>query len=110
MPATERQQLFIKKLRLCSRSMDFSESSDMRDKEIKRLNLLELMDYINNTKGVFNDVPLIIGSMAQVGTPWTCEIYKRVPLHQQSSQALSFQVHRTQAAGNFWCRAHGRRV
>ena len=27
----------------------------MRDKEIKRLNLLELMDYINNTKNVFNE-------------------------------------------------------
>ena len=35
--------------------MDFSEASDVRDKEIKRLNLLEIMDYINNTKNVFNE-------------------------------------------------------
>jgi len=53
--STARQDLFIKKLRLCSQPMDFSEASDVRDKEIKRLNLLEIMDYINNTKNVFNE-------------------------------------------------------
>jgi len=65
--APERQALFIKKLRLCSQQMDFSEASDMRDKEIKRLNLLELMDYINNTKNVFNEqtFPEIIQMIAQ---------------------------------------------
>jgi len=51
----ERQALFIRKLRLCSHQMDFSESDKARDKEIKRLNLLEIMDYINTTKGVFNE-------------------------------------------------------
>ena len=54
-PAGERQALFIRKLRLCSQQMDFSESDKARDKEIKRLNLLEIMDYINTTKGVFNE-------------------------------------------------------
>ena len=55
-PAGERQGLFIRKLRLCSQTMDFSESEHARAKEIKRLNLLEIMDYINTTKGVFCDV------------------------------------------------------
>ena len=56
MPAGERQALFIKKLKLCSVQMDFSEhEGGVRDKELKRLNLLEIMDYINNTKGVFNE-------------------------------------------------------
>uniref|UniRef100_A0A7S2G0K5 Serine/threonine protein phosphatase 2A regulatory subunit n=1 Tax=Haptolina brevifila TaxID=156173 RepID=A0A7S2G0K5_9EUKA len=56
-PAGERQKLFIRKLHLCSKSMDFYEANDntQRDKEIKRLNLLEIMDYINTTKGVFNE-------------------------------------------------------
>jgi len=54
-PAGERQGLFIRKLRLCSTQMDFSEQEKGRDKEIKRLNLLEIMDYINTTKGVFNE-------------------------------------------------------
>ena len=50
------QALFIKKLKLCSVQMDFSEhEGGVRDKELKRLNLLEIMDYINNTKGVFNE-------------------------------------------------------
>jgi len=54
-PASERQNLFIRKLRLCSMQFDFSEQGDVKDKEIKRLNLLEIMDYINNTKNVFNE-------------------------------------------------------
>jgi len=60
-PAGERQNVFICKLRLCSNVMVFSSGDgphpeeDRRDKEIKRLNLLEIMDYINTTKGVFNE-------------------------------------------------------
>mmetsp|Transcript_36694 Transcript_36694/g.85714 ORF Transcript_36694/g.85714 Transcript_36694/m.85714 type:complete len:563 (-) Transcript_36694:581-2269(-) len=54
-PASERQSLFVRKLRLCSMQMDFSDQGDVKDKEIKRLNLLEIMDYINNTKNVFNE-------------------------------------------------------
>ena len=53
-PTGERQELFIKKLKLCSQVADFADS-DNRDKELKRLNLLEIMDYINTTKGVFNE-------------------------------------------------------
>jgi len=54
-PTAERQDLFVKKLHLCKQPMDFSEADQARDKEIKRLNLLEIMDYINTTKGVFNE-------------------------------------------------------
>jgi len=59
-PAGERQTLFIRKLKLCEKSLDFSstdgQQADLaREKEIKRLNLLEIMDYINTTKGVFNE-------------------------------------------------------
>lgn len=54
-PAGERNGLFIRKLRLCAEHMDFSSPDKSRDKEIKRLNLLEIMDYINTTKGVFNE-------------------------------------------------------
>ena len=53
-PTQERQDLFIKKLKLCSRLPDFAEGNN-HDKEVKRLNLLEIMDYINQTKGVFNE-------------------------------------------------------
>jgi len=52
--AADRQDLFIKKLNLCGMVTNFADG-DNRDKELKRLNLLEIMDYINQTKGVFND-------------------------------------------------------
>ena len=57
MTSSERQALFIQKLQLCSIRMPFNKEppDDMRNKEIKRLNLLEIMDYINNTKNVFNE-------------------------------------------------------
>jgi len=54
-PAGERQALFKKKLSLCSQMHDFNATDNNREKEVKRLNLLEIMDYINTTKGVFNE-------------------------------------------------------
>ena len=46
------QLCVLKKLQLCSWPMDFTNGQiDARDKEIKRQTLLELMDYINSTKG-----------------------------------------------------------
>ncbi|EOD08493.1 hypothetical protein EMIHUDRAFT_258228, partial [Emiliania huxleyi CCMP1516] len=54
--ASERRALFLKKLQLCSWPMDFTNGQiDARDKEIKRQTLLELMDYINSTKGAFSE-------------------------------------------------------
>jgi len=56
-PAGDRQKLFIKKLKLCSETHTFAseENGNQVAKEIKRNNLLEIMDYINTTKGVFNE-------------------------------------------------------
>jgi serine/threonine-protein phosphatase 2A regulatory subunit B' len=53
-PSGDREDLFIKKLNLCAQKTDFMDV-DNRDKELKRLNLLDIMDYINQTKGVFNE-------------------------------------------------------
>eukprot|EP00741_Cyanophora_paradoxa_P008167 tig00001265_g7904.t1 len=55
-PVSERQALFAKKLRLCSVLFDFTDpTSKVREKEIKRQTLLELVDYVNNTKNVFTE-------------------------------------------------------
>lgn len=35
--------------------MDYKDEEKAKEKEIKRFNLLEIMDYINTTKGVFNE-------------------------------------------------------
>jgi len=54
-PTGERQELFIRKLRLCAEPMDWGNDGLKTERDIKRLNLLEIMDYINTTKGVFNE-------------------------------------------------------
>ena len=50
--ASERQNLFIKKLHLCSYTFDFTDATaQVREKEIKRQTLLELVDYVNQGQG-----------------------------------------------------------
>mmetsp|Transcript_8008 Transcript_8008/g.24070 ORF Transcript_8008/g.24070 Transcript_8008/m.24070 type:complete len:231 (+) Transcript_8008:64-756(+) len=52
--ASERANLFVRKLRLCAVICDFSEGSgNDREKEIKRQTLLELVDYVNSAKQPF---------------------------------------------------------
>lgn len=53
-----RQSVFIHKLRLCSIVFDWFEESTPKDnkaKEIKRQQLLELVEYIGRNKGIFTD-------------------------------------------------------
>jgi len=51
-PASERQTLFVKKLHLCSFVFDFTDpNKHVMEKEIKRQNLLELVDYVNPSGG-----------------------------------------------------------
>lgn len=51
-PSTKREELFRKKLELCSFIFDFEDaSSDKRGKETKRSTLLELVDYVNAQSG-----------------------------------------------------------
>lgn len=51
-PSTKREELFKKKLELCSICFDFEDpTSDKRGKEMKRSTLLELVDYVNAQSG-----------------------------------------------------------
>mmetsp|Transcript_23850 Transcript_23850/g.74554 ORF Transcript_23850/g.74554 Transcript_23850/m.74554 type:complete len:491 (-) Transcript_23850:60-1532(-) len=55
-PAAEKQALFVKKLHLCSFSFDFSDATkNVREKEIKRQTLLEMVDYVNTGQGKFTE-------------------------------------------------------
>jgi serine/threonine-protein phosphatase 2A regulatory subunit B' len=55
-PASEKQLLFVRKLHLCSFTFDFTDQTkNMREKEIKRQTLLELVDYVNTGSGKFTD-------------------------------------------------------
>mmetsp|Transcript_58203 Transcript_58203/g.161239 ORF Transcript_58203/g.161239 Transcript_58203/m.161239 type:complete len:289 (+) Transcript_58203:237-1103(+) len=51
-PATKREELFLKKLELCTITFDFEDqTSNEASKNIKRTTLLELVDYVNNSTG-----------------------------------------------------------
>lgn len=51
-PVTERQNLFLRKLQICCFQFDFSDTLKMvREKEIQRQTLAELVDYIQSGSG-----------------------------------------------------------
>lgn len=55
-PPADRQELFKKKLRLCTYAFDFTDPTlDLREKEMKRHTLQELVDYINSGSGRFTE-------------------------------------------------------
>jgi len=56
-PNTEKQNLFIKKLNLCRVVFDFTDpTKNIKEKDIKRQTLLELVDYVNSPNGKFSEV------------------------------------------------------
>ena len=73
--ASERQNLFVKKLQLCSYTFDFTDpTAHVREKEIKRQTLLELVDYVNQgqgkfTEAVFEDISYMLAQNLFRGLP-----------------------------------------
>ncbi|KAE8654426.1 Serine/threonine protein phosphatase 2A 59 kDa regulatory subunit B' gamma isoform [Hibiscus syriacus] len=58
-PASEKQNLFIKKLNLCCVIFDFTDpTNNLKEKEIKRQTLLELVEYVTSANGKFSDAVL----------------------------------------------------
>jgi hypothetical protein len=52
--AADKQALFIKKLHLCAFTFDFTDQTKhVREKEVKRQTLLELVDYVNTGENCF---------------------------------------------------------
>merc|ERR1740121_1153216 len=66
-PMTERADLFRRKLEVCSVVLDFSSDADQREKEAKRQTLLEIVEYVNNTRNCFNEA-LMKDVVNMVGT------------------------------------------
>ncbi|GKV14679.1 hypothetical protein SLEP1_g25511 [Rubroshorea leprosula] len=55
-PSSEKQNLFIKKLHLCCVVFDFTDpTKNLKEKEIKRQTLLELVDYVSSASGKFTE-------------------------------------------------------
>ncbi|KAK9155559.1 hypothetical protein Sjap_003039 [Stephania japonica] len=56
-PSSEKQNLFIRKLQMCCVVFDFSDpSKNLKEKDIKRQTLLELVDYITAVTSKFNEI------------------------------------------------------
>lgn len=54
--AAERPELLIKKIHQCSIIFDFNDAlSDLKGKEIKRVALTELVEYVSNNRGVVTE-------------------------------------------------------
>jgi len=61
--SNDRQKLFLKKLELCCYTFDFTNPGlDVREKEMKRECLQDLVDYVNSGNGKFSDEvsPLVV--------------------------------------------------
>ncbi|RDX80181.1 Serine/threonine protein phosphatase 2A 57 kDa regulatory subunit B' beta isoform, partial [Mucuna pruriens] len=55
-PASERQSLFIRKLHVCCYVLDFSDTlKNVREKEIKRQALMDLVDFIQSSSGKMSE-------------------------------------------------------
>ncbi|GMH41238.1 hypothetical protein BSKO_09148 [Bryopsis sp. KO-2023] len=53
---SSKPMLFVKKLHLCAFVFDFTEpTKDVREKEMKRTTLVELVEYVNSGAGKFNE-------------------------------------------------------
>ena len=56
-PNSEKQNLFIKKLRLCCVVFDFTDpTKNLKEKDIKRQTLVELVDYVTSANGNFAEI------------------------------------------------------
>jgi serine/threonine-protein phosphatase 2A regulatory subunit B' len=58
-PASERGDVLKKKLQACSITFDFTLQTFTAEKEAKRQALLELVEYVNNTRHAFNEGNII---------------------------------------------------
>ncbi|KMS97051.1 hypothetical protein BVRB_7g179120 [Beta vulgaris subsp. vulgaris] len=55
-PAAERQNLFMRKLQICSYQFDFTDTlKSVREKEIKRQTLMELIEFIQSGSGKIHE-------------------------------------------------------
>lgn len=58
-PSAEKQSLFIRKLNMCCVVFDFSDhTKHLKEKDIKRQTLVELVDHVSSTNGKFSETVL----------------------------------------------------
>mmetsp|Transcript_60498 Transcript_60498/g.109013 ORF Transcript_60498/g.109013 Transcript_60498/m.109013 type:complete len:464 (-) Transcript_60498:175-1566(-) len=83
-PPGDRAELFRKKLEACRRVFDFSTETFQKDKEAKRLTLLEIVEHVNNTRNCFNE-SLMQDVVDMVGA----NIFRALPAKDRSVMSIS---------------------
>uniref|UniRef100_A0A2P2KVQ7 Serine/threonine protein phosphatase 2A regulatory subunit n=1 Tax=Rhizophora mucronata TaxID=61149 RepID=A0A2P2KVQ7_RHIMU len=83
-PSSEKQNLFIRKLNLCCVVFDFSDpSKNLKEKEIKRQTLLELVDYISMVTSKFNEV-----AMQEIKMMVAANLFRALPSTNHDNKIL----------------------
>jgi serine/threonine-protein phosphatase 2A regulatory subunit B' len=82
-PPTERIDLFRKKMQVCSQVFDFSLDTSQREKEAKRQTLLEIVEYVNNTRNCFNEA-LMQDVVSMVGK----NIFRSLPTKHRTAMSV----------------------
>lgn len=81
-PGSEKPTLFLKKLGMCCVVFDFSDPArDVREKEVKRQTLLELVDYVSTVNGKFNEA-----AMQEVTRMAAANLFRTFPSSRSESK------------------------
>ncbi|GLJ07418.1 hypothetical protein SUGI_0066580 [Cryptomeria japonica] len=82
--SSERQNLLLKKLRLCSFVFDFSDpTKNAKEKDIKRQTLLELVEFISSVNGKFNEAV-----MEEISKMVTANLFRTIPSSSHEAAGL----------------------
>ncbi|KAF3783613.1 B'GAMMA Serine/threonine protein phosphatase 2A regulatory subunit B' gamma isoform [Nymphaea thermarum] len=71
-PSSEKQNLLVRKLNMCCVIFDFTDpSKNLKEKDIKRQTLLELVDYISSVNGRFSET-----AMQEITKMVACNLFR----------------------------------
>ncbi|CAL1407162.1 unnamed protein product [Linum trigynum] len=83
-PNTEKQNLFIRKLQMCCVLFDFSDpTKHLKEKDIKRQTLLELVDYVSSVTMKFNEI-----AMQEITKMVASNLFRTLPATNHENKIL----------------------
>ncbi|XP_011047218.1 PREDICTED: serine/threonine protein phosphatase 2A 59 kDa regulatory subunit B' gamma isoform [Populus euphratica] len=83
-PNSEKPNLFIKKLNMCCVVFDFSDpAKNLKEKDIKRQTLLELVDYISTLTSKFNEM-----AMQEITKMVAANLFRTLPSANHDNKIL----------------------
>lgn len=74
-PSSEKQNLFIRKLNMCCVVFDFNDpTKNLKEKDIKRQTLLDLVDYVSSVNSKFSDI-----AMQEIAKMVAANLFRTLP-------------------------------